>query len=81
MCSRIHHSIDEADQVLMEQVTWSDGRRRHQDPASRLRLLFPQELTHFLTLAGFTDVKILGDFRKGARRLRGRRMVTLARRV
>jgi hypothetical protein len=81
LTARIHHAIDEADQVLMEQVTWSDGRRRHQDPESRLRLLFPQELTHFLTLAGFRDVEILGDFRKDAHQLRGRRMVTLARRV
>jgi SAM-dependent methyltransferase len=81
LTARIHHSIDEVEQVLMEQVTWSDGRRRHQDPASRLRLLFPQELTHFLTLAGFREVEILGDFRKDAHQLHGRRMVTLASRV
>jgi len=81
LTARIHHSIDEADQALTEQVTWGEGRRRHQDPESRLRLLFPQELTHFLTVAGFRDVEILGDFLKDAHQLRGRRMVTLARRV
>jgi SAM-dependent methyltransferase len=81
LTARIRHSIDEANQALIEHVTWSDGRRRHQDPESRLRLLFPQELTHLLTLAGFGDVETLGDFQKKSHQLGGRRMVTLARRV
>jgi SAM-dependent methyltransferase len=78
LTARIHHAIDEADQSLIEQVTWTHGRRRHRDPESRLRLLFPQELAHFLTVAGFRDIEILGDFRKDARQLGGRRMVALA---
>jgi SAM-dependent methyltransferase len=78
LTARISHSIDEPGQALIEQVTWSDGRRRHRDPESRLRLLFPQELTHFLTGAGFRSVELLGDFRKDARQLRGRRMLVQA---
>jgi SAM-dependent methyltransferase len=74
----IRHSIDETNQALIEQVTWREGRRRHQDPESRLRLLFPQELTHFLTGAGFRNVETFGDFRKDARQLHGRRMVVRA---
>jgi len=81
LTARIRHSIDEANQALVEQVTLFEGRRRHQDPESRLRLLFPQELTHFLTLAGFKEVEILGDFQRTTHELSGRRMVALARRA
>jgi SAM-dependent methyltransferase len=81
LSATIRHDVDEARQALTEQVTWTHGRRRHTDPQSRLRLLFPRELAHFLEQAGFCDVTILGDFRSDARALRGRRMVALARRA
>jgi SAM-dependent methyltransferase len=81
LTAMIRHSIDETEQALIEQVTWSDSRRRRRDPESRLRLLFPQELTHFLTGAGFRNIEILGDFRKQARQLHGRRMIVLATRA
>ena len=81
LTATIDHAIDETNQVLIEQVTWTNGRRRHSDPESRLRLLFPQELTHFLTGAGFRSVEIRGDFRRNARELQGRRMVVHAARA
>jgi SAM-dependent methyltransferase len=81
LAATIHHSVDEAAQVLTERVSWTEGARRHEDPPSRLRLLFPQELAHFLEGAGFADIEILGDFRRGSRALHGRRMVVLARRA
>jgi SAM-dependent methyltransferase len=81
LSATIQHAVDEAAQVLTEQVTWQVGRRRHRDPVSTLRLLFPQELVQFLDGAGFRDVKLLGDFRRDASRLRGRRMIAIARRA
>lgn len=81
LTATIRHSVHEAEQVLIEEVTWAAGRRRHRDPPSRLRLVFPMELVHFLEAAGFDHVRILGDFRKGAVHLEGRRMIAIARRA
>jgi SAM-dependent methyltransferase len=81
LTATIHHAIDETNQALIEQVTWTGRLGRRRDPESRLRLLFPQELTHFLTGAGFRSVEIRGDFRKNARELQGRRMVVFATRA
>jgi hypothetical protein len=81
LTATIRHSVDEPAQVLTENVVWRAGGRRHQDPESRLCLLFPLELTQFLEAAGFDAIKILGEFRRGAVDLAGRRMIALARRA
>jgi len=75
----IRHSFDARGQALTEQVTWSVGRERHRDPATRLRLLFPMEVRLLLESVGFEDVSLLGDFRRGAIALHGRRMIAIAR--
>jgi hypothetical protein len=53
LTATIHHEIDESNEALIEQVTWTRGQGRRSDPEPRLRLLFPQELTHLVTGAGF----------------------------
>lgn len=74
------HTVLEEAQCFTEQVTWRlEGQRPRRDPRSTFRMLFPQEARLLLEVEGFRDVQLLGDFRRGARRLNGPRMLVLAR--
>jgi SAM-dependent methyltransferase len=78
----IEHTVLEETQCFTEQVTWElEGHPPRKDSRSTFRMLFPQEARHFLEGAGFRDVRILGDFRQGATKLNGPRMLLLARKA
>lgn len=78
----IVHRLRLKEQLMSEQVTWRgrDGGRAwcRRDPEEWLRLLFPQELAHFLEVAGFQRVILSDSFARPGGAFGGRRLVAKA---
>ncbi len=74
----IVHRLELATQTMTEQVTWRIGRTVRRDPPESLRLLFPQELHHFVASAGFERSVMFDGYGTRSRTFGGRRLVVTA---
>jgi SAM-dependent methyltransferase len=77
----LEHTLLPREQCMTEQVTWRFGGQVRVDPASRLRLFFPQELADRLALAGFEQVQLFDGYGRRSADFSGRRLVAVARRA